>query len=151
MTGIGPIQEIHTGTICAMHNCGAGTRLLRGSRNWKRSRLMTLILEASATDLSDLSIRELGTLLATRKVSPVEVTEAALTRIAAIDAKVHSFITVTADEARLQARRSEARHMQGKAIGPFDGIPFALKDNIETKGILSTSHSKLLIDNVPGE
>jgi aspartyl-tRNA(Asn)/glutamyl-tRNA(Gln) amidotransferase subunit A len=103
------------------------------------------------TDLCSLSIQEARGLLELKEVSPVELTDASLKRISTIDRKLHAFITVTADVARDQARLSEARHMNGRTIGPFDGIPFALKDNVETKGIRSTSHSKLLIDNVPGE
>ena len=103
------------------------------------------------SDLADLSIRDMSELFRAKKLSPVEVVDAAVTRITAINPKLHAFITVTAETAKAAARASEARHMNGASLGPFDGIPFALKDNIETQGIRSTSHSKLLIDNVPAE
>lgn len=103
------------------------------------------------SSLCHLSIVETGKLLAAKKLSPVEVVDAALDRIATVDPKLHSFITVTPEAARHQAKLSEARYMKGAAIGAFDGIPFALKDNIETRGIRSTSHSKLLLDNIPQE
>lgn len=114
-------------------------------------KLMSNTREADSTNLCNLSICEAGTLLSSKKVSPVELTDAALKRIASVDPKLHAFITVLGDDARRQAKLAEARHMKGEAIGPFDGIPFALKDNVETKGIRSTSHSKLLIDNIPKE
>lgn len=106
---------------------------------------------AASTDLCDLSVREAGELLSARKVSPKELAEAALARIEIVDPKLRAFITVAADTAREQAGQSEARLMKGERLGPFDGIPFALKDNIETRGIRSTSHSTLLLDNVPSK
>jgi aspartyl-tRNA(Asn)/glutamyl-tRNA(Gln) amidotransferase subunit A len=112
---------------------------------------MSSLGEGETTGFCDLSIREMGALFVERKLSPVEVVNAYLTRISEIDPKLHAFLTVTEDAARTAAKSSEARHAKGAALGPFDGIPFALKDNIETRGIRSTSHSKLLIDNVPSE
>lgn len=100
-------------------------------------------------DLCDLPIKALGSLFLSKAISPVEVVDAALKKISEVDSKLNAFITVTAEAARNQAKASEARYLKGQSIGPFDGIPFALKDNIETRGIRSTSHSKLLIDNVP--
>jgi aspartyl-tRNA(Asn)/glutamyl-tRNA(Gln) amidotransferase subunit A len=104
-----------------------------------------------SSSISDFSIKELGTLFAAKKLSPVDVLDTYLARISEIDPKLHAFITVTEDVAKAAARSSEARHLKGAGLGPFDGIPFALKDNIETRGVRSTSHSKLLIDNVPSE
>ncbi len=105
----------------------------------------------NSSQLTELSIVELKTLYAAKSLSPVDVTEATLKRIEDVDANLHSFITVTSDAARTAAKESEARYRAGTPIGPFDGIPFALKDNVETAGIRSTSHSKLLFDNVPTE
>jgi aspartyl-tRNA(Asn)/glutamyl-tRNA(Gln) amidotransferase subunit A len=105
----------------------------------------------SASAVSDLSILDMSSLFAEKKLSPVEVTSAYLARIGDINPKIHAFVTVTADTAVSAAKASEARYMKGAALGPFDGIPFALKDNVETAGIRSTSHSKLLINNVPTE
>jgi aspartyl-tRNA(Asn)/glutamyl-tRNA(Gln) amidotransferase subunit A len=105
----------------------------------------------NSSQLTELSIVELNTLYAAKSLSPVEVTEATLARIEEVDPNLHSFITVTASTARATAKASEERYRAGTPIGPFDGIPFALKDNVETAGIRSTSHSKLLFDNVPTE
>ena len=112
---------------------------------------MQTVAEAPNNELWDLSISEVRGLLETKKVSPVELTEASLARIAAVNDKLHAFITVTPDTARSHAKLSEQRFMKGQPLSEFDGIPFALKDNIETAGIRSTSHSKLLIDNIPTE
>jgi aspartyl-tRNA(Asn)/glutamyl-tRNA(Gln) amidotransferase subunit A len=113
--------------------------------------LVSVTSSTSRSDLCELSLAEASGLLASKAISPVELAEATLKRIGEIDPKLHSFITVTAETARGHAKASEARHMKGIALGAFDGIPFALKDNIETRGIRSTSHSRLLIDNIPAE
>ena len=105
----------------------------------------------AASDLTDLTIADAGTLLERREISPVELVDAALARIERHDPAIHAFITITAESARSKAREAETRIAKGGYRGPFDGIPFALKDNIETRGIRSTSHSKLLLDNVPTE
>ncbi|MFM9848637.1 MAG: amidase [Hyphomicrobiaceae bacterium] len=105
----------------------------------------------SVTDLTDLTIADAGKLLEQREVSPVELVDAALARIERLNPELHAFITVTADAARAKARDAETRIGKGGYRGGFDGIPFALKDNVETAGIRSTSHSKLLFDNVPTE
>jgi aspartyl-tRNA(Asn)/glutamyl-tRNA(Gln) amidotransferase subunit A len=105
----------------------------------------------SVADLSDLTIADAGTLIERGEVSPVELVDAALARIEKHNPTLHAFITVTADRARKQAREAETRIAKGGYRGGFDGIPFALKDNIDTAGLRSTSHSKLLIDNVPAE
>ncbi len=112
---------------------------------------MSTARAAVPSHLCDLSIVEMAKLLSARKLSPVDLIEAALERIDAIDPKLHAFITVAPERARQQAKLSEARHMMGAALGTFDGIPFALKDNIETRDIRSTSHSKLLANNIPQE
>ncbi|MBS0240784.1 MAG: Asp-tRNA(Asn)/Glu-tRNA(Gln) amidotransferase subunit GatA [Proteobacteria bacterium] len=101
--------------------------------------------------VTDLSIAEAARQFRTGSLSPVDVAEATLARIEAVNPKLSAYITVTSDVALNAAKASEARFKAGKPLGPFDGIPFALKDNVETAGIRSTSHSKLLFDNVPKE
>lgn len=106
-------------------------------------------MSASEAKLEDLTISDAGVALRCGRISPIDLAEAALARIDATNGKLHAFITTTPDAAREQATASAARYRRGKPLGPFDGIPFALKDNIETAGIRTTSHSRLLIDSVP--
>jgi aspartyl-tRNA(Asn)/glutamyl-tRNA(Gln) amidotransferase subunit A len=77
------------------------------------------------------------------------VTKALLARIAAHDGKLHSFLRLTEEAALAEAAEAEAELMAGKGRGPMHGIPYALKDIIETAGILTTGHSKLRQDYVP--
>lgn len=86
---------------------------------------------------------------AARSLSPVELAEAALGRIARLDPQLHAFLTVTRERALADARASEARWSVGAPLGPLDGIPIAHKDIYETAGIRTTAHSRLLQDHVP--
>src|SRR5258707_588652 len=104
-----------------------------------------------ASDLHDLSLAELARLIAARKLSPVELTEALIQRVERHDAQTRAFITTTFDLARRQARQAEAEIAAGRARGPLHGIPFGLKDIYDTAGILTSAHSRVFIDRIPSE
>ncbi len=95
------------------------------------------------------TLAETADLIRTREVSPVEVVETHLERIAEIDPKINAFITVTADLAREQAKEAEAEIASGTYRGPLHGIPFSLKDMYFTEGILSSAHSFVLENFIP--
>src|ERR1700680_3636115 len=105
--------------------------------------------EARTMDPAFLTIAELNRLYDQRELSPGEVTRALLDRIAAHDGKLHSFIRVTPEPAFREAAAAERELMAGRRRGPLHGIPYALKDIIETAGIPTTGHSKLRQDHVP--
>lgn len=104
---------------------------------------------ARVSELVNMSIAELGRQIRAGTVSPVRVAEACLERIDRLDPQLDSFITVTADRALADAHRAESELARGVDRGPFHGIPYALKDNVDTAGILSSSHSKIFADRVP--
>jgi aspartyl-tRNA(Asn)/glutamyl-tRNA(Gln) amidotransferase subunit A len=79
----------------------------------------------------------------------VELTDACLNRITGFDTQLNAYITVTAELARRQARRAEREIMKGDYRGALHGIPFGLKDIYNTRGILTTGHSRVCIDNIP--
>jgi aspartyl-tRNA(Asn)/glutamyl-tRNA(Gln) amidotransferase subunit A len=87
----------------------------------------------------------------TKEVSPVEVVDAVLRRIEALQPTVNAFITVTADEARAAARRAEAAVMAGGMLGSLHGVPFSVKDLLFTKGVRTTMGSAIFADQVPDE
>src|SRR5256714_2223943 len=100
-------------------------------------------------DIAFLTIAELNRLYRQRELSPVEVTKALLARIAAHDGKLHSFLRLTEEAALAEAAAAERELMAGTRRGTMHGIPYALKDIIETAGIPTTGHSKLRQDHVP--
>ena len=101
------------------------------------------------TDLPYLTIAETADLIRSKKLSPVELTDALLTRITAYQPQLSAFITVTGDLARAQAKQAEQDIAQGNYRGPLHGIPFALKDIYNTAGILTSGGSKVCINNIP--
>ena len=100
------------------------------------------------SELNYLTIAQAAELIRTGKLSPVELTAALLKRIEALEPQVNAFITQTAGLARRQAQEAEREMVQGRYRGPLHGIPFALKDIYDTKGILTSGGSKVAIDNV---
>jgi aspartyl-tRNA(Asn)/glutamyl-tRNA(Gln) amidotransferase subunit A len=104
---------------------------------------------ATANEILSFDAVGLAEKFRARELSPVEVTEAYLDRIAATDKRLCAYISVTADVARADAREAEREIMGGKWRGPFHGVPVALKDLCYTRGILTTSASRVLADHVP--
>jgi aspartyl-tRNA(Asn)/glutamyl-tRNA(Gln) amidotransferase subunit A len=103
------------------------------------------------TELHDLSIAELSRLIAARTLSPVELTEALIQRVEQHDDQTRAFITRTFDLARQQAKQAEAEIAAGRHRGALHGIPFGLKDIYDTRGILTSAHSRVFIDRIPAE
>ena len=98
-----------------------------------------------------LSATELGRRIGRKDISPVEAAEAYLRRIEKVEPRLNAFITVTADHAMEFARQAEAEIAAGTHRGPLHGVPVAVKDQIHTAGILTTSGSRFGADFVPTE
>jgi aspartyl-tRNA(Asn)/glutamyl-tRNA(Gln) amidotransferase subunit A len=99
-------------------------------------------------DLTRLTLTEASALLRQRQVSSVELTQAALDRIGAVDGKINAFLTVTGERALEQAKRADEMLAAGRGT-PLTGIPAAIKDLISTKGVRTTCGSKILEPFVP--
>jgi Asp-tRNA(Asn)/Glu-tRNA(Gln) amidotransferase A subunit family amidase len=102
-------------------------------------------------DLCFLSAIDLRHLIRSRELSPVEIVDAILARIARLNPTLSAFITVTADRARSEAKAAEARAIRGQLLGPLDGLPYSIKDLEPTAGVRTTFGSKWFEHNVPAE
>ncbi len=102
-------------------------------------------------DILELSLSEAACRVAAREVSPVELVEACLARVDAVDGSLSAYIDVYADSARQVASAAEIMIRAGHRLGPLHGVPVALKDNIGLAGLVTTAGSKVLADWRPSE
>ncbi|TVP70805.1 MAG: amidase [Rhodobacteraceae bacterium] len=98
-----------------------------------------------------MTAAELASAYRARTISPVEVTRALLDHVEARDRFIDSFLTVTRERAMADARTAEQQFMRGEDRGPMQGIPYGLKDIIETAGIRTTGQSRSLANHVPAQ
>jgi len=101
--------------------------------------------------LFHLTIAEAAERIRAGALSPVTLVQACLDRIAALEPRLHAFITVTGEQALAEARAAEAQIRAGGYLGPLHGIPIAHKDIVCTRGVRTTAHSNQLRDWVPDE
>lgn len=102
-----------------------------------------------ATDLTRASAADLAEGLAGKAFSSVEVTQAHLDRIAAVDGQVNAFLHVDPEGAIATAREIDARRAAGEPLHPLAGVPIAVKDVMATKGLPTTCGSKILEGWIP--
>src|SRR5919106_3292483 len=105
--------------------------------------------KSSSINLLNLTIKDLSELISAREISPVDLIESMLERIAKLNPMLNAFITVLEDSARQDAKNADLLIKEGKYRGPLHGIPVSLKDLIYVKGARSTSGSKILSNFVP--
>jgi aspartyl-tRNA(Asn)/glutamyl-tRNA(Gln) amidotransferase subunit A len=106
----------------------------------------------TSDELCWLPATDLAARIRRRKVSPVEVVEAVLDRIARVNPRLNAYVTLTADRARRDARAAErALGRRSASLGPLHGVPFSVKDLVVTAGVRTTFGTPILRDNVPAE
>ncbi|MBN3931446.1 Asp-tRNA(Asn)/Glu-tRNA(Gln) amidotransferase subunit GatA [Streptomyces verrucosisporus] len=102
-----------------------------------------------SSDLTRLTAAETAARIASGQASAVEVTEAHLARIEAVDEKVHAFLHVDREGALARARTVDAKRSRGERLGPLAGVPLALKDIFTTEGVPTTVGSRILEGWIP--
>lgn len=100
-------------------------------------------------ELKGLRIKDMQSGLAEGKFTSVELLEAVYKRIEEKDESVGAFLSLTKEKALEDAKASDKRRQEGQSLGPLDGIPVAIKDNICMKGAPATCGSKMLEDFYP--
>src|SRR5271155_1906240 len=103
-------------------------------------------------DLTTQTARTIAEAVRRRELTAVAVAQSALDRIARLNATLHSFITVTPDQALASAEEVDRQIAAGQVDRlPLAGVPMAIKDSFWTKGVRTTGGTKILADFVPGE
>lgn len=103
------------------------------------------------SEIPFLPVSQLSELIKNREVSPVDVVQAYLDRIGSLNRKLYAYLTVCGDEAMQAARESERALARGEYKGPLHGVPVAVKDQLNTAGIRTTSGTPIFDDFVPDE
>jgi amidase len=104
---------------------------------------------SGAPELCFKSAVDLARMIREKAVSAREVLEAHLRQIERVNPKVNAIVTLVADEARQAADRADQALRNGAAVGPLHGLPIAVKDLVDTKGIRTTYGSRIYKDHVP--
>ena len=92
---------------------------------------------------------ELAALIRTKRLSSREVVQAHLDRIRTVNPKLNAIVTLLADEALKGADAADKAVMGGAELGPLHGVPFTIKDSIDTGGVLTQQASKLFAGKIP--
>ena len=103
----------------------------------------------TTSDVCVLSVEDMAARIRAKDLSPVELTEAMLSRIDRLNPALNAYMTITADLAIEQARTAEREIASGVYKGTLHGVPIAHKDLYDTKGVRTTAGSKIMADRVP--
>ncbi|MBQ1183040.1 MAG: Asp-tRNA(Asn)/Glu-tRNA(Gln) amidotransferase GatCAB subunit A, partial [Clostridia bacterium] len=100
-------------------------------------------------DILNMTALEIGAAIKKKEITTVDAVKAVLDSIAKTDWAVNAYITVNGEEALKKAEEVQAKIDAGELTGPLAGVPFAIKDNICTKGVKTSCASKILGDFAP--
>ena len=106
-------------------------------------------LQVDLQEIYQLGVSELSYLIGAGELSPLDVVDAFIKRIEEVNSKVLGFIEVTGTAAREEAKKAQEEIAAGRKKGPLHGIPYGVKDIIDTAGVPTTNGSAIFQDNVP--
>lgn len=107
---------------------------------------MRVAAAAGSYEVEDVPLSQIAADLAAGKTTSVEVTQAYIDRIHRYDGPLHAVIGIDPDALK-QAAAADQRRKAHKTLGPLDGVPLLLKDNIDVDGVVTTAGSYALVDN----
>ncbi|MCF4127548.1 amidase [Methylobacterium sp. SyP6R] len=99
--------------------------------------------------LTDADATELAALIRAKEVSPVEVVQTHLDRIAAVNPSINAVVTLTTERALAAAEEAEAAVIAGAELGPLHGVPFTVKDSLDTAGVPTQRGSPVFAGRTP--
>jgi aspartyl-tRNA(Asn)/glutamyl-tRNA(Gln) amidotransferase subunit A len=111
--------------------------------------MMTRTADHSADPIHYMDATALAALIRTRQLSSREVVQAHLDRTAAVNPKINAVVTLMGDAALKAADAADKAVASGAPLGPLHGVPFSIKDSLDTAGVLTQRGSKLFAGNVP--
>lgn len=100
-------------------------------------------------NLYEKTASELSSMLKSKEISSVELTESVFDRIESVEDKVNAYVTLNKEQALETAKTVDEKRAKGEKLSPLAGIPMGIKDNISTKGLRTTCASKMLENYVP--
>ena len=100
-------------------------------------------------NLYEKTASELSSMLKSKEISSVELTESVFDRIESVEDKVNAYVTLNKEQALETAKAVDEKRANGEELSPLAGIPMGIKDNISTKGLRTTCASKMLENYVP--
>src|ERR1700731_4051273 len=110
------------------------------------------MLHQQITDVNTIHYQEataLAALIRTKQLSSREVVQAHLDRIQAVNPKINAVVTLIAEQALTSADAADKAVANGAPLGPLHGVPFSIKDALDTAGVLTQRGSKLFARNIP--
>src|ERR1700719_1419934 len=110
------------------------------------------MLHQQITDVNNIHYQEgtaLAALIRTKQLSSREVVQAHLDRIQAVNPKINAVVTLMAEQALTSADAADKAVTSGASLGPLHGVPFSIKDALDTAGVLTQRGSKLFAGNIP--
>src|ERR1700722_19846452 len=113
----------------------------------ERSLATPWVPDVEATYYKDAT--ELATLIRTKQLSSREVVQTHLDRIKTVNPKVNAIVTLLAEDALKGADLADKAVKNGEALGALHGVPFTIKDAIDTAGVLTKRGSKIFATNIP--
>ncbi|WP_330317569.1 amidase [Streptomyces platensis] len=103
----------------------------------------------TSADICFLDATDLAARIRTRELSPLEVVQAHLDRIEEVNPKLNAVVTVTGEQALDAAKAAQEAVLHDRPLGPLHGVPFTIKDSLDSAGVRTMRGSRLFAEHVP--